>query len=150
MQSGRAILWRGGERCLHKQIKCGSTRKEGIRMTSHSPPACVLQFKWSTNRSDDLLAFLCSQSLHSRHYITQSKLTISMTLNDTVTCSKGWRGQTLHWSGTLALICQSAQLVLLGSTARKPLKRPPPKNAPLCWQGKATKYQHSNLLTYHT
>ena len=93
--------------------------------------------------------FLCTESLHSRQYITLSKLTISMTLNDTVTCSKGWRGQTLHWSGTLALICQSAQLVLLGSTARKPLKRPPPKNAPLCWQGKTTKHQHNNLLTLH-
>ena len=45
-----------GERCLHKQIICGSTRKEGIRMTSHSP-SLVFYNSNGQPTADDLLAF---------------------------------------------------------------------------------------------
>ena len=91
--------------------------------------------------------FFCSQSMHAKKYTSLLAFMWAQLREVSTTHSLAPRDQTLHWSGTLVLICQSAQLVLLGSTARKPLKRPPPKNAHLCWQGKTTKHQHSNLLT---
>ena len=76
-------------------------------MTSHSPPACVLQFKWSTNHSDDILAFFCSQSMHAKNTFSVGLHVVLAQggLNDTFTCSQG-PNFALKWdSGSNLSIC---------------------------------------------